>query len=305
MKDVSFGVSLTQAQRAVIAELFPQMADRLKLDANRQVKIAFPVSQMKAIFWCAGEAVPTTTSGTKRNSLRCIIAAFRQAIQDAHGIAPIPASKRLYQFKVTLLNLDPPIWRRIQMKNGSVDKLHEGIQTAMGWTNSHLHRFEIQGIVCGDPELLCDNPDSFVGTNSVETMVSDIVPQSGARFQFLYEYDFGDRWRHDVLFEGCLRSDQGVRYPLCPEGERACPPEDVGGVSGYEEFVEVIADPSHPEHEEWMTWAGGEFDPTRFDPKAATKEMQRGLPNWRQLEPHWVISRPGRHSSREQAAGGV
>ncbi len=285
MKDVSCGVSLTRTQRVVIADLFPQMVDRLKLDVNRQAKITFTVPQMKAIWWCAGEAVPVTTSGTKRNSLRCIIAAFRQAIEDAHGIAAIPPSKRLYQFKVTLRHIAPPIWRRIQLKDCSVDRLHECIQTAMGWTNSHLHRFEIQGIVCGDPELVCDDPESFVGTNSRDTMVSQIVPQAGSRFHFLYEYDFGDRWRHEVVFEGCLACDRGVRYPKCLEGERCCPPEDVGGVSGYEEFLEAIADPSHSEHDPWMTWAGGAFDPARFDPQAATQDMQRGLPDWRQLEP--------------------
>jgi hypothetical protein len=284
VKDVSVDVSLTRAQRVAIADLFPQMADRLKVDLNRQTKIAFTVPQMQAIWWCAGEAVPTATSGMKRNSLHCIIAAFRQAIEDAHGIAAIAPSKRLYQFKVTLLHIDPRIWRRIQVKDCSVDKLHECIQTAMGWTNSHLHRFEIQGIVCGDPELVCDNPESFVGINSREAMVSQMVPQSGSRFQFSYEYDFGDCWRHEVLFEGCLASDRGVRYPKCLEGERCCPPEDVGGVSGYEEFLEVIADRSHSEHNEWMIWAGGDFDPERFDPKVATRDMQQGLPDWRQLE---------------------
>lgn len=283
MKDVAFGVSLTHPQRSAIAELLPQLVDRLQLDVTRQVKIEFTVSLMKAIWWNAGEAIPTTTSGTKRNSLRRIVAAFRQAIQDAHGIAAIPPSKRLYQFKITLLDVAPAIWRRIQIKNGSFDKLHECIQTAMGWTNSHLHQFEIQGIVCGDPELICENPDGFVGINSRETMVSDIVPQSGVRLHFSYEYDFGDCWRHEVVFEGCLPAKKGVRYPLCLEGERACPPEDVGGVDGYEEFLEVIADSSHPEHEEWMVWAGGDFDRTRFDAKAATKNMQRGLPDWRQL----------------------
>ena len=220
----------------------------------------------------------------KRNSLRCIIAAFRLAIQDAHGIAAIPPSKRLYQFKITLLNVDPVIWRRIQIKNCSVDELHACIQTAMGWTNSHLHQFEIQGIVCGDPELLCEDGDCFVGTNSLKTMVSDIVPQSGARFRFSYEYDFGDRWEHEVVIEGCLPTDQGVRYPLCLEGERACPPEDVGGEFGYAEFLAAIADASHVEHKEWMAWAGGDFDPNRFDATAATKDMQRGLPDWRKLE---------------------
>jgi hypothetical protein len=240
---------------------------------------------MKAIWWCVGQAVPVAASGTKRHSLNCIVAAFRQAIEDAHGIAAIPPSKRLYQFKITLLDIDPLIWRRIQIKDCPVDRLHECIQTAMGWTNSHLHRFEIQGIVCGDPELLCGNTEGFVGTNSRETMVSQIVPQSGARFQFSYEYDFGDRWKHEVLFEGCLASDRGVRYPVCLEGERCCPPEDVGGVSGYEAFLGAVADPSHPEHDEWLTWVGGDFDPTRFDPKAATRDMQRGLPDWRQLQP--------------------
>ena len=285
MKDVRFGVVLTRAQRVAIADLFPQFGDRLKLDVNRQIKIALTVSEMQAIWWCAGEAIPATTSGMKRNSLRCIVAAFRQAIDDAHGIAAIAPSKRLYQFRITLLEIEPPIWRRIQMKDCSVDKLHECIQTAMGWTNSHLHQFEMQGLVCGDPELVCDNPESFVGINSRETLISQIVPQSGARFQFSYEYDFGDCWRHEVLFEGCLASEKGVRYPVCLEGERCCPPEDVGGVSGYEEFLEVMADPSQPEHKEWMTWAGGEFVPERFDPKATTQAMRRGLADWRQLEP--------------------
>lgn len=285
MKDVSFDVVLSRPQRVAIADLLPQFTERLKLDVNRPIKIALAVGEMQAIWWCAGEAIPIATSGMIRNSLRCIVATLRQAIQDAHGIAAIAPSKRLYQFKITLLDIDPPIWRRIQTKDCSLDKLHECIQTAMGWTNSHLHQFEIEGIVCGDPELLCDDPECFVGTNSREAMISRIVPQSGARFRFSYEYDFGDSWSHEVLFEGCLSCDQGVRYPVCVEGEGCCPPEDVGGVYGYEEFLNAIADSSHPEHEEWMTWAGGDFDPTRFDAKAATRAIQRGLPDWRKLEP--------------------
>ena len=86
-----------------------------------------------------------------------------------------------------------------------------------------------------------------------------------------------------MLFEGCLAMDEGVRYPLCLEGERACPPEDVGGISGYEGFLEAIADPLHEEHFEWREWAGWDFDPEHFDPKRATRSMQRGLPNWRQF----------------------
>lgn len=282
MNHKSFGVSLTHRERVAIVELMPQLIDILKLDVNRMVKIEFTVSLMKAIWWSAGEAIPTATSVARQTSLRRIVADFRQAIQDAHGIAAIPSTNRLYQFKITLLNSDPVIWRRIQIKNCSIDKLHACVQTVMGWTNSHLHQFEIQGIVCGDPELLCDNASCFVGINSLKTMVSDIVPQSGDRFRFTYEYDFGDRWEHEIVFEGCLPRDQGVRYPLCLEGEFACPPEDVGGVYGYAEFLAAIADASHAEHKEWMAWWGDDFDPNRFDATEATKVMQRGLPNRRQ-----------------------
>jgi hypothetical protein len=281
MKDIRYAVSLTQCQRIAIGELFPQMLDRLQCDAKRQIKIAFTPAQLKAILWCVGEAIPTTDSGRKRHSLRCIVTIFQDAIRDAHGIGAIPRSKRLYQFKITLQGIDPPIWRRIQTKDCSVDKLHEHIQTAMGWTNSHLHRFEILGMVHGDPVLLCGNPDCFVGVNSLETRISSVVPESGIRFGFSYEYDFGDRWRHEVLFEGCLAASAGVRYPLCLEGERACPPEDVGGVGGYEAFLEVVSDPGHEEYEEWMQWAGSDFDPTHFDPVSRTKAMQRGVFDWR------------------------
>lgn len=284
MKASYYAVLLTQCQRIAIGDLFPQMADRLQYDVKRQVKIEFSTGELKAILWCAGEAIPTADSGRKRNSLRRIVTIFQDAIQAAHGIGAIPPSKRLYQFKITLLDINPPIWRRIQTKDCTIDKLHEHIQTAMGWTNSHLHRFEILGIVHGDPVLLCGNPDCFVGRNSLETMISEVVPSSGIRFRFSYEYDFGDRWSHDVLFEGCLAASNGVRYPLCLEGDRACPPEDVGGVGGYEAFLAAIASPLHEEHEEWKEWAGGDFDPARFDPVSITKAMQRGLPDWRQLQ---------------------
>ena len=113
------------------------------------------------------------------------------------------------------------------------------------------------------------------------TKISEIVPKDGKRFRFLYEYDFGDGWEHEVLFEGCLRAEKGGRYPLCVEGERNCPPEDVGGVRGYAEFLEAIADPKHEQHDNFVEWAG-DFDPEEFDAGETTKAMRRGLPDWRQ-----------------------
>ena len=193
------------------------------------------------------------------------------------------ATGTLFQFKLTLLESDPSIWRRIQVQDCTLDKLHEHIQTAMGWTNSHLHQFEINGDRYGDPDLLDDGFEDCECVDSTVTMVSDIVPQSGKRFVFKYEYDFGDGWEHEVLFEGCLEPEKGKKYPVCLEGKRACPPEDVGGVWSYEDFLGAIADPKHERHEEFMDW-NGPFDPDDFDPKKTTREMKKGLPDWRKME---------------------
>jgi len=196
------------------------------------------------------------------------------------------ARATVYQFKITLKGTEPPIWRRIQVKDCTLDKLHEHIQTAMGWTNSHLHQFMIGGILYGDPELLCEGwEDETPPVNSRRTKVSKIVPKDGSRFAFNYEYDFGDSWEHEILFEGFLPAEKGTRYPLCVEGERACPPEDVGGVWGYQEYVEAMADPDHKRHEELMEWSGP-YDAEQFDAQAATKEMRKGLPDWRNME--WI-----------------
>jgi len=198
----------------------------------------------------------------------------------------IPAAGQVYQFKIMLKGIEPPIWRRIQTKDCTLDKLHECIQTAMGWTNSHLHQFEIGGVIHGDPQLLYDSrEDDKPPVNSLRTKVSKILPKGGKRFQFDYEYDFGDGWEHEILFEGLLPAKKGVRYPFCVEGERACPPEDVGGTCGYQEYLEAMVNPKHKRHKEFLGWRGP-FDPEKFDAKAATREMQKGLPDWRKEQ--WI-----------------
>ena len=113
--------------------------------------------------------------------------------------------------------------------------------------------------------------------------LSEILPESGKRFRFEYEYDFGDAWEHEVLFEGVSGPSRGERYPLCLEGARACPPEDVGGVTGYADFLEAIADPENEEHDGLLEWAGGRFDPEGFSPAVATRRMKQGLPDWRSM----------------------
>jgi len=282
MSGQSLNTRFTHAQRKVIAELMPTLDARLRLDTSNQRTLSFTLAELKSIQQKAVAARSNAENGMKRNSLRHIIEATAKAIEDSHGIGSIPASERLYQFKITLNDSKPPIWRRIQVKNGTLDKLHERIQTAMGWTNSHLHEFDIDGERFGDPELLDDGYEDFNCIDSTVTKISEIVPKDGKPFQFEYEYDFGDGWSHEVLFEGCLRAEKGRRYPVCIEGERACPPEDVGGIWGYLDYLEALADPKHEQHEEFLEWRGP-CDPDKFDAGKATKMMRRGLPDWRQM----------------------
>lgn len=112
----------------------------------------------------------------------------------------------------------------------------------MGWTNSHLHHFELERLLYGDPQLMQENFHEMNYRDSTITLLSDVLPRDARRMRFRYEYDFGDSWEHDLLFEGCPTAENERKYPLCVEGERACPPEDVGGVPGYAEFLNTIRD---------------------------------------------------------------
>jgi hypothetical protein len=192
------------------------------------------------------------------------------------------ASRRLFQFKITLRGVTPPIWRRIQVFDDTLDKLHEHVQAAMGWTNSHLHHFFIRGRRCGDPELLDDDLEPFSGVDSTRTLMSEVLPADQAPISFEYHYDFGDSWVHEVQFEGSPLPQPGVAYPQCLEGDRACPPEDVGGIGGYGEYLEAIADPSHERHREMLDWRGP-FNQNAFNPRLATHVMQEGIPDWRKM----------------------
>jgi len=281
-----FPVLLTQAQRKVVAEVAPELAERLKLDERNQRTIRFTLAELKALKEKAGQAIRQASTGMVRNSLRHVTDLAAQALDRFQGLGAIPAAERLYQFRITLLDTRPSVWRRIQVKDGTLDKLHEHIQTAMGWTNSHLHDFKIGDKDYGDPLLLEENFVEFDYGDSTTTKLSDILPRTGKRFKFEYKYDFGDNWRHEVLFEGCLRAERGKRYPVCVEGARACPPEDVGGTWGYAELIEAITDPENEDRDGLLAWAGGSFDPEAFDAAKATRAMRRGLPDWR--SERWV-----------------
>src|SRR5579871_1208528 len=128
-------------------------------------------------------------------------------------LRPVKASKAkpadsVYQFKIALLESHPPIWRRIQVQDCTLDKLHEHIQTAMGWTNSHLHHFKIGEQLYGEPDLLQENFEDMEYKDSTTTKISDILPRTGKRFRFRYEYDLGVSWNHELSSRASYRPTQ-------------------------------------------------------------------------------------------------
>ncbi len=185
----------------------------------------------------------------------------------------------VYRFKIKLENTRPPIWRRLETKDVTLEELHGLLQTAMGWTNSHLHQFQIGDTQWTDPRFMEHEGDDFGAISYAGVRVSDLVSQHGTKLRIHYEYDFGDGWDHLIVLEKVTGAQPGIRYPRCLDGDRACPPEDVGGVWGFADFVEAITDSNHERHEEFLEW-WGPFDPAEFNAEQATRRMRAGLPGW-------------------------
>jgi hypothetical protein len=183
----------------------------------------------------------------------------------------MPTLPDIYQLKVTLNDSKPPIWRRIVVpENITLSLLHEILQIVMGWENYHLHMFKIAGQIYGDPE---DDEMGMMGTkNETRYRLSQLNLHEKAKFY--YEYDFGDGWEHTILVEKILPAEKGSRDPLCITGKGACPPEDVGGIWGYADILQAIANPEHPEHDESLEWLGKDFDPEEFDLDAVNETLQ-------------------------------
>lgn len=179
----------------------------------------------------------------------------------------MPREKQVYQFKITLNEIVPLIWRCIQVpENYSFWDLHVAIQDAMGWLDYHLHAFRV---------FLEDGKFMEIGIPDDSGYQEGIIPGWEASLSsFLeelstaveYEYDFGDSWRHEVLFEGCFPKEKGIKYPRCIDGERACPHEDCGGIGGYYDILKNLKKKRGKEYQETLEWLGGKYDPEYFDP---------------------------------------
>jgi hypothetical protein len=176
----------------------------------------------------------------------------------------IASSQNIYQIKVTLLGTKPPIWRRLLVPASmTLAKLHDVLQTAMGWAGGHMHEFRTADRHFGIP----DPEDRSMGMqveNERSIRLSSVLRSAGTKL--IYTYDFGDNWEHAVVLERLLPAQLSLdlEYPICIDGKLACPPDDCGGIPGYYELIEALADPEHDRHEEISEWISDGFDPKAF-----------------------------------------
>jgi hypothetical protein len=178
----------------------------------------------------------------------------------------------IYQIKVTLLYMRPPIWRRLLLPAGlTLEVLHDVLQVAIGWDDSHLHDFRIGQERFGKP----DPTDRLMGLptigNERTVRLFTVLGKVGAKA--VYTYDFGDSWEHAILVEKVLPPEPGGAYPICVGGKLQGPPQDCGGIPGYYNLLEALREPDHPEHEDLLDWVGGEFNPEAF----SVDDVNRGL----------------------------
>jgi hypothetical protein len=168
-----------------------------------------------------------------------------------------------HQIEIMLRHVDPPVWRRLLVPSDlQLAEVHRVLMTGMGWAGHHLCESWIVGTTYA--EIDDDAADDVVDATSVR--LGDLV---GPGDRFVFAYDFGDGWEHDVRVEGVVPATGRARA-TCLDGRRACPPDDVGGPEGYAALLSAIADPDDESHDELLAWVGGSFDPDAFDPVAVS-----------------------------------
>lgn len=184
----------------------------------------------------------------------------------------VHAPARVYRLHISLLEVEPRIWRRVQVPAAiSLRQLHDVFQITMGWTNSHLHEFVVGNEHFGRTDPRVDPPEDL--RDDCAFMLDTVAPKAGR--EFVYNYDFGDDWDHRVVIESIEDAGVAGHRALCLDGARACPPEDCGGPHAYQSLLTALRDPSHERHREFVEWIGEEFDPDRFELDAVNRKLSR------------------------------
>jgi len=212
----------------------------------------------------------------------------------------------VHHIRVSLRGAKPPIWRRVAVPSDiTLGRLHEVVQIVMGWTNAHLHHFLLRdkALKPGPEEIArriredawdedflarihgerhfvpaqspLGEPLDMEGEDENAVTLAEVCPK--VKSKLIYEYDFGDGWEHTIEVQKIIEPEPGVEYPVCLGGKKCCPPEDCGGIWGYYELLETIADPDADDHDDMVEWLGSDFDPDAFD----LDEVNAMLTEWR------------------------
>ena len=267
-------VTLGKAERETLLAMDSMPGDIRKLLAVNTVEehtFEFSQRQFLVMSITLKESLELATDEDRRHQLADVARRLSDGLFDAmeesraadlqqrYHTSQGPNATIAFQLKITLEGSKPPIWRRVQVGDCTLDVLHDIIQTAMGWEDYHLHMFEWDGNCFSHPEAQLDGDDC----DETRVLLSQLVADGCKKLR--YWYDFGDDWWHAITIEKTLKPKRNDRFPTCLKGVGACPPEDCGGIWGYLEFLEAIRDPKHDRHSELVAWAGDDFDPTHFD----------------------------------------
>jgi hypothetical protein len=277
LTDEQLDLELSEAQRRTIlkyTDLTAHLTKPLSAQGAEESATQFTLDELDELLDRLERAVYRAKGNEKQKVLRIV-----QKVADLLGSEIIPShvsthrtsqkASTIFQIKMTLKGIAPPIWRRIHMPDCTLEELHEIIQVTMGWEFEHLYRFTIGGVDYADLEMTSDEEvEDACGTRSSAVLLTE-----NRRPRFSYEYDFGDEWIHQLIVEERFLPKAEVKYPICVGGQRACPPEDCGGPWAYSDFVEAIGNPDHRRHDELLEWVGGEFDPERFDLAVVNEEL--------------------------------
>ena len=182
---------------------------------------------------------------------------------------PFPPGQSVFQLRIQLEDVRPIVWRRLLVPGAvHLPKFADMLCAAMGWQNYHLHAFRVGDALYGM------HADEYP-ENEIDEKGLSVLQVFRDERRFFFDYDFGDGWEHEVVVEDLSWSHFGLKFAVCIDGQNACPPEDVGGIPGYEEFLEAISNPDHEEFDHYVAWAGGYFDPAVFDLAAANAALQK------------------------------
>ena len=173
----------------------------------------------------------------------------------------------IYQLKVVLNDMKPPVWRRVLVRSDiKLSTLHQVLQLVMGWNDSHLHGF--RGNSIEEPNQLREVPG-----DERRVLLSSVLKKLNSKL--VYDYDFGDSWEHTVTLEKIMEDSSDNVLPICLSGKRACPPDDCGGAWNYPNILKALKDTNHPEHEDWLDWFPQDFDPEKFDIGDVNRKLLR------------------------------